>query len=153
MRSSSRELWELRVPQLLQRSASCGVANLSSNYVLKRPSGPRPSEHTAHTYIHTPFSHASGVLLDVMLSFFRFPIWPPEPQVPATGSRGWRGFVNQHVTCITGSCSIGREPIECTKCTPFPVLLCGSLLPKHISHIRASAFHFYSAKGLLRTPA
>ena len=54
--------------------------------------GSPPFGHTARTYKHTLFSHAPRNHLDVPLSFFRFTLWSPEPQVPATGSPGWRGF-------------------------------------------------------------
>ena len=54
--------------------------------------GSPPCGNRAHTYIHTPFSLAPGTHLDVPLSFFRFPLWSPEPQVSATGSPGWRWF-------------------------------------------------------------
>ena len=71
-----------------------------------------PFGHTARTCIHTPFSPASGNHLDVPLSSFRFPLWSPEPQVPATGSHGRRGFGTH------------RPKTDCMyRSPPFPVLL------------------------------
>ena len=59
---------------------------------MERPSSCRALEHTGRTYVHTPFSRASGVLLDVPSTFFQFPLCAPEPLVPATGSPGRREF-------------------------------------------------------------
>ena len=56
--------------------------------------GSPPFGNTAHTYTHTQFPCASGNHLDVPFPLSRFPLWPPEPQVPATGSPWWRGFVH-----------------------------------------------------------
>ena len=60
---------------------------------MKRPSGPRPAD-TERTPTHTyPFS-APRNHLDVPSLSPGFSLWSPEPQVPAAGSPGRRGFEN-----------------------------------------------------------
>ena len=94
----------------------------------KRPSSPSPPEHTAHTYTHTPFSPASGVLLDIQLSHFRFPLGRPNPKYPSLDHPDG-----------AGSCTIGRNPIGCTKALFFRSSSC-VLIARHTTNIRASAF-------------
>ena len=48
--------------------------------------------HSAHLQTHTVFPCVLESPGRPAL-FLRFLPWPPEPQVPATGSPGWRGFV------------------------------------------------------------
>ena len=55
--------------------------------------GSPPCGHRAHTYTHTTFS-APRNHFDVPSIFPGFSLWPPEPQVPASGSPGRRGFEN-----------------------------------------------------------
>ena len=77
----------------------------------ERPSGPRPAD-TERTPTHTHCFPAPRNQLDVPSLFPGFSLWPPEPQVPATGSPGWRGFENH------------RPKTDHTyKTPPFPVLL------------------------------
>ena len=61
---------------------------------MKRPSGPRPAdtEHTP-THTHTVFTRP-GITWTFPLSSPVFPLWSSEPQVPAAGSPGRRGFEN-----------------------------------------------------------
>ena len=56
--------------------------------------GSPPSGHRAHTYTHTPFFPRPGITWTSRPLFPGFPFGHPEPQVPATGSPGWRGFEN-----------------------------------------------------------
>ena len=70
-----------------------------------------PIGHTAHTYTHRQFSRASGNHLNVPFPFLRFLLWPPEPQVPATGSPWWRGFENHRPK---------TDPMY--RSSPFPVI-------------------------------
>ena len=74
--------------------------------------GSTPCGHRAHTYTHTHRFPRPGITWTDLSSFLGFPLWSPEPQVPAAGSPGRRGFENH------------RPKTDHTyKTFPFPVLL------------------------------
>ena len=56
--------------------------------------GSQPCGHRAHTYTHTPFYQRPGITWTSPSLFPGFSLWSPEPQVPAAGSPGRRGFEN-----------------------------------------------------------
>ena len=101
------------------------------SWEMERPSSPRALEPTGHTYIHTPFSRASGVLLDVPSPFFQFPLCAPEPKYPLQDHPGG-----------AGSSTIGRKPIICAEVLRFPIFLCS---PDVSTHTRAPVFSFCAA--------
>ena len=95
---------------------------------MKRHSGPRPAD-TERTPTHTYRFPAPRNHLDVPSLFPGFSLWSPEPQVPAAGSPGRRGFENHQPK--------NRSHIQNFSVNPLSTCV---VYPQHTTHILAFAF-------------